>query len=127
MQFPWQWDSGKISTKLDGIWGMSVKTLLRYLSIVVLIVAVLGAALLFTPLGERPLTSLFAVGDVETVDFAELKLTDEPNWFLMCPPGFCGAKPHADSPVFDVSVERLRARRDPGAGPAPAPSAAAPR
>ncbi len=87
-----------------------MKPFLKYLSIVALIVVVLGAALLFTPLGERPLTSLFAVGDVETVDFAELKLTDKPNWFLMCPPGFCGAKPHADSPVFDVSVERLRAR-----------------
>jgi uncharacterized protein (DUF1499 family) len=26
----------------------------------------------------------------------------------MCPPGHCGAAPHADSPVFDVSVARLR-------------------
>ena len=87
-----------------------MKPILNYLSIVALIVVVLGAALLFTPLGERPLTSLFAVGDVETVDFAELKVTDDSNWFLMCPPGFCGAKPHADSPVLDVSVKRLRAR-----------------
>ena len=26
----------------------------------------------------------------------------------MCPPGRCGAIPHADSPVLDVSVEQLR-------------------
>ncbi len=89
-----------------------MKTLFRYLSIVVLIVVIVGAALLFTPIGERPLTALFPVDDVdvETVDFAELKLPEEPNRFLVCPPGFCGAKPHADSPVFDVSVDRLRAR-----------------
>ena len=24
-QFPWRWESGTISTNLDGIWGMSVK------------------------------------------------------------------------------------------------------
>ncbi len=87
-----------------------MKKILRYLSIVVLIVVIVGAALLFTPIGERPLTALFPVGEVETVDFAELKLTEEANQFLVCPPGFCGARPHADSPVFDVSVDRLRAR-----------------
>ena len=87
-----------------------MKTLLRYLSIVTLVVVIVGAALLYTPIGERPLTALFPVDDVETVDFAELKLPEEPNRFLVCPPGFCGAKPHADSPVFDVSVDRLRAR-----------------
>ncbi len=87
-----------------------MKTLLRYLSIATLVVVIVGAALLFTPIGERPLTALFPVDDVETVDFAELKLPEEPNRFLVCPPGFCGAKPHADSPVFDVSVDRLRAR-----------------
>ena len=27
MQFPWRWDAGTISTNLDGIWGMSVLTL----------------------------------------------------------------------------------------------------
>ena len=83
---------------------------LQYLSIGVLLVAVVAAVLLFTPFGARPLTALFAVGDVESVDLAELRLTDKPNQFLMCPPGLCGADPHADSPVFDVPVERLRAR-----------------
>jgi len=87
-----------------------MKTFLRYLSIVVLIVVIVGATLLFSPLGERPLTALFAVGDVETVDFAELKPRDDPNWFLVCPPGFCGASASADSPVLDIPIERLRAR-----------------
>ena len=87
-----------------------MRTFLRYLAIFVLFVAAAGAVLLFTPLGERPLTALFPVGDVEIVDFAELKLTDQPNQFLMCPADFCSANPHAAGPVFEVSVERLRAR-----------------
>ncbi len=87
-----------------------MKSILRYLSIGVLFVVVVAAVLLFTPLGERPLTALFTAGDVESVDFAKLKLTDEPNQFLMCPPGFCAGDPHADSPVFDISVEQLRER-----------------
>ena len=87
-----------------------MKTILGYLSISVLFTVVVAAVLLFTAFGERPLTALFAVGDVEAVDFADLKLTDNPNQFLMCPPGFCNADPHAESPVFDVSVERLRER-----------------
>ncbi len=87
-----------------------MKTILGCLSIGVLFVVVAAAALLFTPLGERPLIAVFAVGDVEAVDFVEFKLTDTTNQYLMCPPGFCDANPHADSPVFDVSVERLRGR-----------------
>jgi hypothetical protein len=51
----------------------------------VVVVTVVVAVLLFTPLGERPLTALFSVGDFEAVDFEDLKLTDKPNQFLMCP------------------------------------------
>ena len=29
IQFPWRWDSGTISTNLDGIWGMSAYTLVN--------------------------------------------------------------------------------------------------
>ena len=72
----------------------------------VLVVIVIVAVLLFTPLGERPLTALFSVGDSETVDFEDLKLTDKANQFLMCPQSICTG--HADSPVFDVSVDELR-------------------
>ena len=89
-----------------------MKTLLRYLSIVTLVVVIVGAALQFRPIGERPLTALFPLGDVdvETVGFAELKLPEEPNRFLVRAPRCGGAKPHADSPMFDVSVDGLRAR-----------------
>ena len=80
------------------------------MKIVILIVVVVAAAFLFTPVGERPLTALFVVGDADFVDFAELKLSDNANQFLMCPSGFCTADPHADSPVFDVSLKRLRTR-----------------
>ena len=50
-----------------------MKMFLRYLVIVALFAVVVGTVLLFTPLGERPFTALFPVGDVKTVDFAELK------------------------------------------------------
>ena len=87
-----------------------MKTIIRYLAIVALFAIASGTVLLFSPLGERPLTVLFPVGDVEIVNFAELKLTDKPNQFLICPPGFCGASANADSPVFDLPVARLLAR-----------------
>jgi hypothetical protein len=49
-----------------------MKTILGYLFIAVLVVTVVAAVLLFTPLGERPFTALFTVGDAKTVDFADL-------------------------------------------------------
>ena len=58
----------------------------------------------------RPTGALFAVGGVAPVDFAALKLDDRPNQFPMCPPGLCGAGVHAESPIFEVPVDRLRAR-----------------
>lgn len=82
----------------------------RTLTLVSLAVGVFGAVLLFTPLGERPLTALFAVGDVAPVDFGSLRPADTPNWFLICPPGVCAADLAAESPVFEGSVEELRAR-----------------
>lgn len=85
-----------------------MKTVLKRLAIGVLIVAGVALALLFTPSGDRPLTALFTIGDVESIDFAALRVTDNPNQFFMCPPGFCGDNPHADSPVLEISVARLR-------------------
>ena len=85
-------------------------TSLRYLLVGALIVVIVGATLLLTPFGERPLTALFAVGDAETVDFATLTPPDDPNWFLVCPPGLCAAAAGVDGPVYKVSAERLRAR-----------------
>jgi uncharacterized protein (DUF1499 family) len=87
-----------------------MKTTLRYLLITVASLAVVAAVLLFTSLGERPLSALFSVGDFKPVDFSDITLTDKPNQFLMCPPRLCNADPHADSLVFDVSVDQLRER-----------------
>jgi len=87
-----------------------MRIILVYLSIGILIVIAGAAALLFTPLGERPLTALFSVGAVEKIDFAKLRLTDKPNQFLMCPPDLCSIKPHADSPVFNIPADRLLLR-----------------
>ena len=85
-----------------------MKTILGYLLIGVLLVTVLAGVLLFTPLGDRPLSDLFSIGDIESVNFSDLRLTDKPNQFLMCPPHLCNADRHADTPVFDVSVDQLR-------------------
>lgn len=75
-----------------------------------LALGVVGAALLFTPLGERPLTTLFALGDMEPVEFGNLKPADQPNWFLTCPPGICTTERASESPLFELPVEELRAR-----------------
>ena len=79
---------------------------MKILLIGVLVLIVVSTVLLFTPLGERPLSNLLSVGDFETVDFEDF--TDKPNQFLMCPPHICSG--HADSPVFDVSADELRER-----------------
>ena len=77
-----------------------MKTALVYASIAFLVVVGGAALLLFTPSGKRPLTAIFAVGEVERIDFATFKRTDEPNQFLMCPPGFCDANPPMGSPTL---------------------------
>lgn len=83
---------------------------LWYLSALALLAALAACALLFTPLGERPLVALFPVGEVAPVDFAALTLVDSPNQYLVCPPGFCATAPHAFAPVFDMPAAQLRQR-----------------
>jgi uncharacterized protein (DUF1499 family) len=86
-----------------------MKMFLWGLLLVIVVVAGLGAGLLITPLGERPLAALLPVGDVKAVEFAALKLTDTPNQYLLCPPDLCAAAAHGQSPVFQVPVEQLSA------------------
>ncbi len=52
-----------------------------------------------------------AFGPVERapVDFSTLELKASPNQYLVCPRELCVAKPDATSPVFDASLEELRA------------------
>ena len=64
----------------------------------------------------RPTGASFAAGGVAAVDFAALKLGEKPNQFLMCPTGLCGAGAHAESPIFEVPVDRLCARWEAVAG-----------
>ena len=73
---------------------------------------VVAAVLLFTPLGERPLAFLLPVGDVATIDFATLALTDKPNQHLLCPADFCAAEAQEVSPLFDLPLDELRTRWD---------------
>lgn len=80
----------------------------RFIAPIIAPIAIVAAMLLFTPFGERPLAMLFPVGDVAAIDFATLALSDKPNQHLVCPPGFCGAAAHGESPIFDLSVAELR-------------------
>ena len=73
---------------------------------------VVAAVLLFTPLGERPLAFLLPVGDVATIDFATLALTDKPNQHLLCPADFCAAEAQEVSPLVDLPLDELRTRWD---------------
>lgn len=85
-----------------------MRKLMEYLSALVLFAGAAGAVLLLTPLGARPLTALFPVGEVAPVDFAALRLAANPNQYLICPAGLCAATQQALSPVFDIPAGRLR-------------------
>jgi len=52
------------------------------------------------------------LGPVERTptDFAKLRPRNRPNWYLVCPPQYCGTTPSRVSPVFDVPAAVLRAR-----------------
>ena len=66
--------------------------------------------LVFTPLGDRPFAALFSVEEIPPTDFQRLELTPNPNQYLVCPANFCKATPHARSPEFEISIDRLRDR-----------------
>lgn len=87
-----------------------MKKILISLLVGLLLAAIGAAVLLSTSWGDRPLAALFSVGPVEPIDFQRLRLADKPNQFLMCPANICSAEPHADSPLFDISADRLRQR-----------------
>ena len=74
--------------------------------------AAVAAALLLTPLGERPLSALLPVGDVAAIDFATLRLSAKANQYLVCPADLCAGEAHGESPTFSHSVEQLRTRWD---------------
>ena len=56
----------------------------------------------------RLLELCFGPAPVQTVDFGNLVLKKTPNQHLICPPDFCAAKSHAESPVFNEPVQSLQ-------------------
>ncbi|HEX6118994.1 MAG TPA: DUF1499 domain-containing protein [Dongiaceae bacterium] len=55
------------------------------------------------------LERMFAIGEVPVVDFATLQRASTPNQFLLCPTDLCRTQTDGVAPVFDLSVEQLRA------------------
>jgi uncharacterized protein (DUF1499 family) len=80
----------------------TIKALLALLILMALLVAVMGR--------EKSLEVVFGAIEIRAVNFSSLMLTAKPNQFLVCPAGFCGAKPHMISPTFAHPVDVLRQR-----------------
>ncbi len=59
---------------------------------------------------EQALKVLLGPIKAEAINFKQLKLSPKPNRFLVCPPEYCAARAHMDSPVFAVSAIELRQR-----------------
>ncbi len=70
----------------------------------ILVLIALLVLLRLTPLWDKILSS----GTYKAVDFNNLKTTRHPNWYLVCPPQFCGnAVVHREAPVFEKPVPEL--------------------
>ncbi len=80
---------------------------IRSVALAIVILALLAALLLFTPLGARPLSAVLPVGDVAVPEFETVDVAGARNRYLVCPPGLCVSAPHRESPVFDIPVEEL--------------------
>jgi uncharacterized protein (DUF1499 family) len=60
-----------------------------------------------TPVWDRLLSS----GDFEPTDFTNLTTSSNPNWYLLCPEGYCPqASKTKTAPLFDLSRDELAAR-----------------
>lgn len=80
----------------------SAKAIVALIALLALLVAVMGR--------EKSLQVVFGAYEVKPVDFAALALTPKPNQFLVCPPGYCKAKPHMLSPTYAAPADQLRRR-----------------
>ena len=56
----------------------------------------------------RLLELCFGPAPVQAVNFGNLVLKETPNQHLVCPPDFCAAEVHAESPVFNEPVQSLK-------------------
>lgn len=70
--------------------------------------AVSSIIVVFTPIGDRPLTAFFSTGNIPAIDFQTLELANSPNQYLLCPKGYCITKPNAYSPQFKISEKELQ-------------------
>lgn len=67
-------------------------------------------ALLYIVVGfERVWSVMAGKPSSEIIQIATIKKTTKPNQYLVCPNDFCGETSDRVSPVFDVSVDRLKA------------------
>ncbi len=80
----------------------SAKAIIALIVLLALLVIVMGR--------EKFLQAVFGTYEVKPVAFASLELTPKSNQFLVCPPGFCAAKPHMLSPTFAGPADALRRR-----------------
>jgi uncharacterized protein (DUF1499 family) len=84
---------------------MFLKVFMRLLAGVVFLVLVGGIFI-----GrDRGLELVFGPIEEKQVDFATLTLEPTPNQFLVCPKDLCQASAHQISPVYNLSVEELKA------------------
>ncbi|KLN61781.1 hypothetical protein WH96_05675 [Kiloniella spongiae] len=78
---------------------------------------------------DRGLELVFGPVEEKKVDFATLSLAPTPNQFLVCPKKLCQASAHRESPVYNLSVDELKAewlafiKKQPRTEPWIAPSA----
>ncbi len=59
---------------------------------------------------DRTLTLLLGPVITSDIEFATLKTADRPNWYLVCPDGYCAAVPYRVSPIFPEPARALRDR-----------------
>jgi len=72
--------------------------------------AILTVVLIVAIGRERVLTAILGPIAVNTIDFKQLVPGPKPNQFLVCPVGYCLAKPQLISPVFAISSDKLQQR-----------------
>lgn len=83
----------------------------RFLRVLLIVLAVplLAYVALAAVVGRDGVwATLFGPGNRAPVDFATLQVPDSPNRYLVCPPAQC-ARADAESPVYPVPADRLRA------------------
>lgn len=85
-----------------------LRKILKFFFYAFLVLGAFSIPIFFTPIGEIPLKTIFQVGEIEKTDFKSLRLTENPNQYLVCNPDLCSASFHLESPKFHIPVDRLK-------------------